>query len=326
MTAASGTRGGSTVALVRRWPDGPREWAQADGRSRIDMFAILLPLRRGSGDPTWAPGPAGSFWRTTRTPEGPALERLSVEPDGSVRCEAYGPGAAWLIDRLPGLLGADDQAAGFSPPDVLARTSRERSGWRVPRTQRVVEAFVAAVLEQKVTGHEAWRAWRDLVRWHGEPAPAAPGAPETLRVVPDAATWRLIPSWDWHRAGVDRSRSGTIVKAMRSPGRLEECASLAPADAERRLRALPGVGVWTSAEVAQRALGHPDLVSFADFHLAKHVVFALTGEMGGDDEQMAELLEPYAGHRFRIQRLVELSDLGAPRRAPRYSPQDMRRI
>ena len=314
------------VALTRTWPDGADEWASADGRRRIDLQAMLRPLRRGSGDPTWAPGSGNSIWRTTRTPDGPGVEHLIPQPNGAVRCEAYGPGAAWLVERLPELLGSVDRQEGFVPPDVLARTHRERHGWRVPRTRRVVEALVAAVLEQKVTGMEAWRAWRDLVRWYGEPAPAAPGRPDALLVVPEAQTWRQIPSWDWHRAGVDRSRSSTIVRALQSPGRLEECADLPVPHAEAKLRSLPGVGVWTVAEVAQRAWGSADLVSFRDFHLAKNVVFVLTGRMNGTDAEMAELLDHYAGHRYRVQRLVELCGAGAPRRGPRYSPQDLRAL
>ncbi len=47
--------------------------------------------------------------------------------------------------------------------------------------------------------------------------------------------------------------------------------------ARARLRAVPGVGVWTAAEVAVRALGDPDAVSYGDAHLAANVVHALTG-------------------------------------------------
>ena len=49
------------------------------------------------------------------------------------------------------------------------------------------------------------------------------------------------------------------------------------AAAERRLRAIPGVGVWTAAEVRQRAHGDPDAVSFGDYHIAKDVGWALAG-------------------------------------------------
>lgn len=72
-------------------------------------------------------------------------------------------------------------------------------------------------------------------------------------------------------------------------------------DAQRALRWLPGIGQWTAAEVAQRVFGDADAISVGDFHMAKGVVFALTGERNGTDEHMLALVAPYAPHRFRIR-------------------------
>ena len=148
---------------------------------------------------------------------------------------------------------------------------------------------------------------------------AAVGEPTRLWVAPAPATWARIPSWDFLRAGLDGGRSDTVVRAARAAGRLEECVRLEPAAARRRLRAVPGVGVWTAAEVAQRALGDADAVSFGDYHVAKDIGWALTGSEV-DDDGLAELLEPYAGHRYRVQRLLELSGAHRPRRGPRMRP------
>jgi 3-methyladenine DNA glycosylase/8-oxoguanine DNA glycosylase len=71
--------------------------------------------------------------------------------------------------------------------------------------------------------------------------------------------------------------------------------------------------------VRARALGDPDAVSFGDYHVAKNVTLVLTGEVG-DDALMAELLEPWAGHRHRVQRLVELGGLARPRHGARMAP------
>jgi 3-methyladenine DNA glycosylase/8-oxoguanine DNA glycosylase len=79
---------------------------------------------------------------------------------------------------------------------------------------------------------------------------------------------------------------------------------------------VPGVGVWTSAEVRFRAHGDADAVSFGDYHVARWVGWALTGEEI-DDDGLVELLEPYRPHRARVQRLVELSGRRPPRRGPR---------
>jgi 3-methyladenine DNA glycosylase/8-oxoguanine DNA glycosylase len=207
---------------------------------------------------------------------------------------------------------------------VLREVWRRHAGWRVPRTRRVLEALVPAVLEQKVTGREAWRAFRTLVRRYGEPAP---GPVQHLRgglvVPPDARTWARVPSWEWHRAGVDLSRSRAAVTAAAAAGRLERLTEVSPDEAATRMRSLPGVGVWTAAEVAQRALGDPDAVSVGDYHVPSLVGWVLVGEPV-DDDTMLELLEPYRGHRYRAVRMVELSGLAPPRRGPRYAGRDYR--
>ncbi len=127
-----------------------------------------------------------------------------------------------------------------------------------------------------------------------------------------------MPSWEWLAAGVDPQRSRTVSAAVRYAGRLEECVGM-PVDAARaRITALPGIGRWTWAEVAQRALGLPDEVSFGDYHVAKDMTWALTGTPQ-DDDALAELLEPWRGHRYRVQRLLELGGHHRPRRGPRMT-------
>lgn len=271
---------------------------------------------------------AGVTWRATRTPDGPATTRLAVRAGlAEVRAHAWGPGAAWAVETLPDLLGGADDPSGFEPAHpVLRETWRRNPGWRVPRSRRVLEALVPAVLEQKVTGREAWRAFRTLVRRYGERAPGpVDHLPGGLWLQPDAPTWARIPSWDWHRAGADLSRSRTAVTAAGAAGRLELLCDVAPAEAAGRMRSLPGIGAWTSAEVGQRALGDADAVSVGDFHLAKLVGWVLTGQRV-DDDAMLELLEPYRGHRYRAVRMMELSGLSYPRFAPRYAARDHRAI
>jgi 3-methyladenine DNA glycosylase/8-oxoguanine DNA glycosylase len=89
---------------------------------------------------------------------------------------------------------------------------------------------------------------------------------------------------------------------------------------------VPGIGPWTAAEVAVSALGDPDAVSVGDFHLPSLVTWALAGEPRGDDARMLELLAPYRGHRAMVIRLLELSGLAPPRRAPRLTPRRIEAI
>ncbi|MFG3435950.1 DNA-3-methyladenine glycosylase family protein [Nonomuraea sp. NPDC047897] len=293
----------------RRWtPPGP-----------LDVGLALGPHRRGSGDPTWRRSADGAVWRTCRTPDGPGSLRVSVQ-DGAVLGRAWGAGAGWLLEMLPAWLGADDDLSGFEVRhEVLAEVARRHAGLRIGRTGRVMEALVPAVLEQKVVGREAFRAWRWLLHRYGEPAPGP--APDGMRVVPEAEVWRQIPSWHWHRAGAEAVRARTIATAAWHAAKLEAAATTAELD--RLLRALPGVGVWTSAEVRQRAFGDPDALSVGDFHLATIVGYALTGQQT-DDPGMLRLLEPYQGHRHRAAVLITLTGLRPPARGPRMAVRDYR--
>jgi 3-methyladenine DNA glycosylase/8-oxoguanine DNA glycosylase len=280
---------------------------------------VLGPLRRGRGDPAYRTDAVGTIWKTFRTPEGPST--LAVRPldgHGEVRARAWGPGAGWVLDGLPTLLGADDDPSGFVVHhEVLVGPHRRHRHWRVCRTRLVTESLVPAVLEQRVTGKEAFASWRRLLEVYGEPAPG-PADGLGLRVMPSVAQLRAVPSWGWLRLGVDHQRAGTLAGVLRSTRGLEQLSEVSHLEGDRRLRTLPGVGIWTSAEVRARALGDPDAVSFGDYHVAKDVGWALTGRPV-DDAAMAVLLEPYRPHRLRVQVLVGLAGLRRPRRGPRMT-------
>ncbi len=145
---------------------------------------------------------------------GPGTLRVTRHDD-TIRGQAWGPGADWLLDRLPELLGAADDPSAFVPRHkLLALTHHRLPGLRLLRTGLVLESLIPSILEQKVTTGEAYRAWRLLVRKFGVPAPGP--APERMAVMPAPRTWALIPSWEWHRAGVDDKRASTVLRAVRS--------------------------------------------------------------------------------------------------------------
>ena len=301
------------MPATRTWsPTGP-----------YDLPGNLSVLRRGPYDPTCRMTP-GEVWRGTRTPQGPAALRVTRRPEGPIRAEAWGPGGEWVIDRLPALLGADDDPAAFVPHHRLIHQAHRRNpGLRLVRTGIVLESLIPAILEQKVLAEEAYRAWRQLVRRHGE---RAPGPHEDLWVAPAARTWTRIPSWEWHLAGVDGKRSGTAVRAAQRASRLEEATTMEAPDALARLQAIPGVGPWTAAETLQRSNGAADAVTVGDLHLPRIVGYALTGDRDMDDEGMLELLAPYTGQRHRAARLVLLTGHRPPRRQPRYSRANIARL
>ncbi|WP_019932092.1 DNA-3-methyladenine glycosylase [Nocardia sp. BMG111209] len=291
----------------------------------IDLAHTLAPLRRGSGDPCHRTTADGAHWRAARMAAGPVTYRLTQQGPREIEARAWGPGAAEFLDGLSGLLCLDEDLADFEPSHPkIAEAHRRFPGLRMLRTGLVFEALVPAVLEQRVHTISARASWRSLVWRFGEPAPGPTPAP--MRVPPDAETWRHIPSWVYHRANVDPQRSRTIVTAARMAGKLEQAATMTPADAVRRLCAVPGIGVWTAAEIAQRALGDPDALSVGDFHLAGIVGWTLLGRPIDDDE-MVEYLEPLRPHRYRAIRLLEIAGFAhKPKFGPRTPLVDHSRI
>jgi 3-methyladenine DNA glycosylase/8-oxoguanine DNA glycosylase len=275
--------------------------------------------KRGVTDPTYRVV-QGRHWRALNTPAGTAT--LAVTPlDGSgiVRADAWGEGGGWVVDHLPALLGAEDDPSGFRPlHPLVAELRRRRPHWRLARTAGVWDALVPVVIEQKVTGEEATIGIRSLLARHGAPAPG-PGAGLGLRTFPTPDAVRLIPSWEWLAMHIDPARSRALLSAARVAGSLERVLPAEPDRADARLRSLPGIGVWSSAEIRARALGDPDAVSFGDYHVARDIGWALLGREL-DDAGLAELLEPYRPHRLRVQRLVTMAGLHRPRHGPRLAP------
>ncbi|GLY68348.1 DNA-3-methyladenine glycosylase family protein [Amycolatopsis taiwanensis] len=289
----------------------------------LDLGAVLAPHRRGKGDPCQR-HEAGITWLTGNTPEGPATLMLRRFADGEVEAQAWGPGGDRLLDGVPALLGArDDDREFVAHHDLVATVRRRKPGLRLGATGRVWDALVPAVLEQKVTGIEARRSWRELCRWFGEPAPGP--APAGLRVPPSPRAILSIVDWKWHRAGVDLSRRRALIFAAQVAHRLERAAELGGAEGRALLRKVPGIGVWTAAEVAQRAWGDPDAVSFGDFHIPSVVGYALLGK-ALDDAGLAEVLAPYAPQRQRAVRYVEAAGFSRPRFGPRLPVRDYRAL
>src|SRR5262245_47407901 len=247
---------------------------------------------------------------------GPATVRMDLRGD-RLEAEAWGPGADEALDRLPALVGLADDRSGFRPElhPLVAELARRNPGLRIGRTDAVLESLVPAVIEQKVTGREAWRGYRGIVRRWGEEAPG----PFGLRLAPRPELLAAAPYHEFHPLGIERRRADLVRRIADRAGRFEEIVRLPLADAYARLTAVPGIGPWTAAEVAVRALGDPDAVSVGDLHLPNIVAWTLAGESRADDRRMLELLEPWRGQRARVVRLLELSGLQPPAYGPKYA-------
>ena len=293
--------------------------------SAVSPRNTLFPLRRGPGDPCFQVGEDGAIWRTSLLRSGSVTARISRAAADAIDCTAWGSGADEFLEALPAMLGAYDDSSDFAPVDpIVAEAHRRVPHLRLGRTDQVLEALIPAVIEQRVQGKDAFRAWRLLVTKYGMPAPGP--APRRMRVPPPAEVWRRIPSWEFHRANVDPGRARTVVGCAQRADSLERLTSWPADKAREALMSLPGVGIWTAAETAQRAFGDPDALSVGDYHISKMIGWTLLGRPI-DDAKMVELLEPMRPHRHRVVRLLEASGLAyEPRRGARLAVQDIRAL
>ncbi len=283
----------------------------------LDLVGSLGPLVRGHGDRTIRLARDRAWW-ATRTADGIATVGVTMVAPRRLRADAWGPGGELALARIPTLFGPGTDGLGDVDDPRITTLSRRRPGVRILRTGAVVESLVPAILEQKVTGTEAHRAWHGLVRRYGEPAPGP--AELGLRVMPAPAALAALPYWAYHPMGVERRRAELIRMIARDAATFERLADAPLTAAYARLQAIPGIGPWTAAEVGVRALGDIDAVSVGDFHLPHLVAYALAGEPRATDARMLELLEPFRGRRALVVRLLELSGIQAPRYGPRLAP------
>ncbi len=327
---------------------------------RYDLVGSLFALTLGR-DPC-VRLTAGELWWTCRTPAGPGTLHLtrSTAPGTpavsagaapvTLRATGYGPGARWLLDRADAVAGLRDDVSGFAAlarsHPVLAAAWHQRSGLRLPATGRVFQHLVPTIVGQKVSGKEAAQSYARLARHFGEPAP---GPLPDLLLPPDPAVLAATPYWVLHPFGVERRRADTLRRAAAEAARLDALADallptapeapstpeVDPTDAARRaeltarLTAIPGIGVWTAAEVIRLATGDPDVVSVGDWNIPHHVVFALTGavragardsapgRISAADQRMLEVLAPFQGQRGRVCQLLVRATPGPPRFGPR---------
>jgi 3-methyladenine DNA glycosylase/8-oxoguanine DNA glycosylase len=255
----------------------------------------------------------GEFWRATFTPVGPGTLHLDWR-GGQLRAEAFGDGADWLLQRVPAITGALDPGYTFEHghPRLLAA---QRTATIAPfgASSTLYHDLLPVILAQRITVGEATRQWHRLVRTLGA---VAPGPHQTLRLPPAPDDLATRPAWWFHPLGIEAKRANALREVARHATRLHEWALLRPDEAATKLRLLPGIGQWTVGSVLATALGDPDAVAVGDYHLKNAIVCALTGRARGTDEEMLELLEPYAGQRGRAVRLL----LSASRPAPKFGP------
>ena len=236
-----------TVQLPHRLPFEPHSIFQ------------FLGLRAVPGVEAWD---GETYSRVLSLPHG--LGTVALRPlDRAIHCELRLDDWRDLqaaVQRCRRLLDLDadpvaiDEVLADDP--VLAPLVKARPGLRSPAHVDGHELAIRAVLGQQVSVRGARTLAARLVTELGEPL-AQPSAGLTHAFPPAAAIADLDPG----RLAMPTSRKvalQTMARAL-ADGDIVIDAGVDRQDLSRRLIALPGLGPWTAAYIAMRALGDPDV-------------------------------------------------------------------
>ncbi|MBB5640280.1 AlkA N-terminal domain-containing protein [Cryobacterium roopkundense] len=226
----------------------------------------------------------GTYCRTLRLPQGPAVVRLSLAGSDAaplVTCSARLTSLADLaplVSRVRRLLDLDadslaiDRVLGADP--ALAAVLRATPGIRVPGSMDPQETLFRALIGQQVSVAAARTTLSRLTSTLGEPLDAAAVRLDEPHL--------LFPSSDRIAAEGRQvlrgpaARINAIVRVAEElvRGNLVLSWGDTRAELEAKLTALPGIGPWTAGYVALRVLGSPDILLTSDLairHGASHL-------------------------------------------------------
>lgn len=176
-----------------------------------------------------------------------------------------------------------------------------RPGLRIPQTVTVWEGLAWAIIGQQINLSFAFQLRRELVRLAGRPLGVVDPRGGQLYAFPDPAAVASLDYADLQRRKYSRRKAEYLIDAARliAAGELpcEELPDLPPAEVERRLLAVRGIGPWSANYVAMRACAFPDCVPVGDTGLSSGLqrLFALDHRPGPDETR--ELMAPFAPYR-----------------------------
>jgi AraC family transcriptional regulator of adaptative response / DNA-3-methyladenine glycosylase II len=230
-----------------------------------------------------------------------AVGTLAVRPDaGALRLDVVlsAPDALFaIVTRVRRLLDLDADPARIAlelrrDPLLAPRVAR-RPGLRLPGAWDPFECAVRAIVGQQVSVRAATTLAGRIARTFGRPVDGSDA--RLAHVFPDPAALRAAPL---ETIGLIASRAGAIraLAAAVADRTLALDGTLPAEEVALRLRALPGIGEWTTQYVLLRALGEPDAFPAGDLGLRRA---AGTGARGLSERALAtraEAWRPWRGY------------------------------
>ena len=243
----------------------------------------------------------GVYWRTLRLPHGNGIVALgppAAGDDSGVACRLWLADArdeAIAIARCRHLLDLEANPAvidaHLADDPLLGPYVRRTPGLRVPGAVDGTELAVRAILGQQVSVAGAATLAGRLVARYGEPLPEPVAVGDHLlsHMFPTpAALLTATPD----SFSMPRSRVATLmgVCAVLADGEIVLAPEADLVETERSLLALRGIGPWTAAYIAMRALRDPDAFLSSDLGIKQ--AFARHG-LPDDPRQIAAHAEAW---------------------------------
>ena len=269
-------------------------------RLPMDAPALLEFLARRAVEGV-EEGDGVRYRRSLRLPHGSGRVELAPAPDHLrarfVLADVRDLTAAVARCRHLCNLDADPEAVdrALARDEVLAPLVHKRPGLRVPGTVDGFETAVRAVLGQQVSLQGARTLAARLVALAGEPC--AVGVPGLDRVFPGPEALAAALSGPVHVGLPDQRRRALAgLAAAVAAGDLALDAGADPAETTAALVALPGIGPWTAAYVALRALGDPDAFLDGDLGTRRAAERLGLGDTRGDLRARAAQWRPWRAY------------------------------
>ena len=255
----------------------------------------------------------GAYRRSLRLPHGSAIVTLSAGTDRCVRCELKLDDVRDLqaaVQRCRHLLDLDADPVAIaellSADELLAPLVRRMPGRRVPGCSSGDEIAIRAVLGQQVSVKGARTLAGRIVAACGEPLRVTDGELTHLFPTP-AALAEIDPSV----LAMPQSRKRTVIElaASLASGTVSLDRGASRDEAVAALAAIPGIGPWTIAYVAMRALGDPDAFLPSDLGV-RHAIEQLG--LAGDPASIERRSKPWRPWRaYATQHLWASLDAAA---------------
>ena len=245
----------------------------------------------------------GVFRRSLRLPNGAGVVELCPN-DEHITARFWLDDVADLdvaLARCRALLDLDSDplavARTLGADRLLGTSVRAEPGRRVPGAVDGHELAFRAVLGQQISVAAARTLAGRLVAAHGRPLAFPRGSVSRLFPTAEALAQASPARWPMPNA---RRRTLRGLATELASGRLTLDAGADLGTGRERLRALPGIGEWTTEYIAMRALRDPDAFLATDLGVRR--ALEVLGRDGGpaSANRLAERWRPYRAYAVQL--------------------------